>query len=263
MSLSQRPGAVRPGSFGQSSRDGEPRAQAIKVLVVDRHPIVADGLRACFAQHSDIEFAGALQDAAHIVDEVTARRPDVVLVDLDLGEVDGLEVVKAVLRTRLPIVAVVFSDQRSRVGAALQAGAMGFVLKCATGEEIVSAIRQARSGVTSMSPQLSPLTVTPLPRAQIRSVLSGRELDVLRLVAEGHTNAEIGRRLFVAETTVKTHLQRIFAKLHVSDRAAAVATALATGLLVAGPDGFGGQVYSFRPHNVAVMPLRQQAVGGS
>ncbi|WP_086822887.1 response regulator transcription factor [Allokutzneria sp. NRRL B-24872] len=242
MSLHTPPPDLRPRDHACTCSREETQDTRLRVLAVDRHPVVAEGLRACFTRHPDFTFVGAVGGGARVVDQVCAARPDVVLVDIDLGEVDGIEVIKAVLRTRLPVVVVVFSDNQARAGAALEAGAMGFVLKTAAPEELISAVRQARSGVAAMPSQLLPVPgrMPRLRRQESRSVLSGRELDVLRLVAEGLTNAEIGRRLFVAETTVKTHLQRVFSKLHVSDRAAAVANALSNGLLIPGPEGFGG-----------------------
>ncbi|MGH8921153.1 MAG: LuxR C-terminal-related transcriptional regulator, partial [Actinomycetes bacterium] len=157
--------------------------------------------------------------------------PDVVLIDLDLGADDGVELIATLVERYGKSAVLVVSDQITRLVTAVKSGAKGFLIKTSSVEEIVSAVHQVAAGSTPVSAPLLPLLLSEVHDPRHRN-LSAREREVLQLVAQGRTNAVIAKALFLSEATVKTHLRRIFGKLQVTDRASAVATAIAAGGLV-------------------------------
>jgi DNA-binding NarL/FixJ family response regulator len=207
----------------------------ISLLIVDDHPVVRDGLRALFTGDDEFEVVGEAADGRRAVAMAEARRPDVVLMDLRMPDGDGVTAIRE-LAERLPEVRVLVLttyDTDSDVLPAIEAGATGFLLKDAPRDELIRAVRAAAAGESVLAPSVATRLVGQV-RAPAEEPLSARELDVLRLIARGATNREAAARLFVSEATVKTHLLHIYAKLGVNDRAAAVATAYETGLLVPG-----------------------------
>ena len=204
----------------------------VRVLVVDDHPVVRSGLRALLEAQDDLEVVGEAADGAQALVAVAADPPDVVLVDLRMPRLDGVALIER-LRERHPTVrALVLTtyDADADIVRAVEAGATGYLLKDAPREELFRAVRAAARG----EPVLAPAVAQRLMRragAPRAPVPTGRELDVLRLVAQGLTNRAIARRLEVSEATVKTHLVHAFAKLGVDDRTAAVTAALERGLL--------------------------------
>jgi DNA-binding NarL/FixJ family response regulator len=202
----------------------------IRVLVVDDHPVVRAGLRGMLAAHPDIEVAGEASSAAEAVTAVLAHQPDVVLMDLRMPGADGVQATRLVL-ARQPtcrVVVLTTYDNDADILHAVEAGATGYLLKDATPAELAQAIRAAAAGGSVLAPSVAAKLVS---RLRSPPLLSPREVEVLRLVSTGQTNAEIGRALFISEATVKTHLLRAFGKLGVSDRTAAVTSALALGIL--------------------------------
>jgi DNA-binding NarL/FixJ family response regulator len=202
----------------------------IRVVVVDDHPVVRAGLRGMLAPHPDIEVAGEASSAAGAVTAVLEHRPDVVLMDLRMPGTDGVQATRLVLarQPRCRVVVLTTYDNDADILHAVEAGASGYLLKDASPEELARAIRAAAAGGSVLAPSVAAKLVS---RLRSPPVLSPREIEVLRLVSTGQTNAEIGRALFISEATVKTHLLRAFSKLSVSDRTAAVTAALALGIL--------------------------------
>ncbi|MGP9017974.1 response regulator [Streptomyces sp. BR1] len=203
----------------------------ITVMLVDDHPVVREGLSSMLQSAEGVSVvgqAGSGEEAVAMVDKLT---PDIVLLDLRMGGMDGVETTGHLLRvspdTKVVIVTTYESD--TDILRAVEAGAAGYLLKGSSRDDLVNAVKAAARGETVLTPSLAP----KLFRARVVEppALSDREREVLQLVSLGLTNADIGRRLFISEATVKTHLLRSFKKLSVSDRTAAVITALERGLL--------------------------------
>jgi DNA-binding NarL/FixJ family response regulator len=202
----------------------------IRVLAVDDHPLVRAGLRAMLASAAGIEVVAEASSAAEAVAAARAHEPDVVLMDLRMPGGDGAHATALVLaeRPRCRVIILTTFDNEADIVRAVEAGATGYVLKDATREELVRAIRAAADGKITLAPSVAAKLVT---RMQSPAGLSQREIEVLALVSVGRTNAQIGRVLLVSEATVKTHLARAFGKLGVGDRTAAVTTAIERGIL--------------------------------
>ena len=205
----------------------------IRVLLVDDHPVVRAGLAGILQAEPDVEVVGEAASATEAVAVARALTPDVILMDLRMPGGDGVTATAGVLTaaptTRVVVLTTYESD--ADILRAVEAGAAGYLLKDASRAELVSAIRAAARGETVLAPSVATRLVDRMRRPQPADSLSPREVEVLRLVARGLSNAEIGRELYISEATVKTHLLRSFAKLGVSDRTAAVTTAIAAGHL--------------------------------
>lgn len=203
----------------------------IKVMIVDDHPIVRAGLLGMLAGEDDLTVVGEAGSADEAVAAARRLLPDVVLMDLRMPGGDGVSATTGVLAAAPSARVVVLTTYESDTDIlrAVEAGAAGYLLKDAARTDLVAAIRAAARGETVLAPSVATKLVNRMRRPQPADALSPRELEVLRLVAKGLSNAEIGRELFISEATVKTHLLRTFAKLGVSDRTAAVTTALAAG----------------------------------
>jgi len=204
----------------------------IRVLLVDDHPVVRAGLTGILEAEDGIEVAGEAASAAEAVTAARAVRPDVVLMDLRMPGGDGVAATAAVLKevpaTRVLVLTTYESD--SDILRAIEAGATGYLLKDAGRGELVKAIRAAARGETVLAPAVATRIVDRMRRPLPADALSPREVEVLRLVARGLSNPEIGRELSISEATVKTHLLRTFHKLGVSDRTAAVTNFFGTSL---------------------------------
>ncbi len=204
----------------------------VRVLIVDDHPVVREGLRGMLESDPAITVAGEAGSGEEAVARAAALTPDVVLMDLRMPGGDGVSATTRILAARPEIRVIVLTTYETDqdIVRAVEAGAAGYLLKDTSRADLLAAITAATRGETVLSPSVATKLVTRL-RAPAATALSRRETEVLALVARGLTNAEIGKALFISETTVKTHLLRIFTKLGVSDRTAAVTTALARGLL--------------------------------
>jgi DNA-binding NarL/FixJ family response regulator len=207
----------------------------IRLLIVDDHPIVRDGLRGVFDDDPDFEVVGEAADGAEAVDRAAALAVDVALMDLRMPRIGGVEAI-GLLHERAPGVRVLVLttyDSDADVLPAIEAGATGYLLKDAPRDELVRAVRAAHLGQAVLAPSVAQklLGHVRAPAPAVPDVLTDRELEVLRLVAAGTTNKEAARALFISEATVKTHLLHLYAKLGVRDRAAAVAAAYKSGLL--------------------------------
>jgi DNA-binding NarL/FixJ family response regulator len=209
----------------------------IRVMLADDHPVVREGLRGMLAAERDIEVVAQAASGTEAIAMAARHQPDVVLMDLRMPGGDGVEATTAILDAAPGVRVVVLTtyETDADIVRAVEAGAVGYLLKDTPIAELSNAIRAAARGETVLAPSVAGRLVTHVRRPR-RDVLSGRETEVLALVARGLTNAEIGGRLFIGEATVKTHLLRSFAKLGVSDRTAAVTHAIALGVISAGPD---------------------------
>jgi DNA-binding NarL/FixJ family response regulator len=203
----------------------------IKVMIVDDHPIVRAGLAGILAGEDDLTVVGEASSADEAVTAARVLEPDVVLMDLRMSGGDGVTATAGVLAAvpTARVVVLTTYETDADILRAVEAGAAGYLLKDVARGDLVSAIRAAARGETVLAPSVATRLVDRMRKPNPADSLSPRELEVLRLVARGLSNADIGRELYIAEATVKTHLLRAFAKLGVSDRTAAVTTALAAG----------------------------------
>jgi DNA-binding NarL/FixJ family response regulator len=207
----------------------------LRLVVVDDHPVVRDGLRGMLAGQADFEIVGEAASGAEALTVVDAVRPDVVLTDLRMPEPSGGALIRLLLE-RVPtarVLVLTTHDTDSDVLPAVEAGAIGYLLKDAPREELFRAVRAAARGETVLSPSVAALLLSHIrPHSRpAETRLSAREREVLTLIAQGRTNRETAAALYISEATVKTHLQHIYAKLEVPDRAAAVSAAHQRGIL--------------------------------
>jgi DNA-binding NarL/FixJ family response regulator len=203
----------------------------IRVLVADDHAVVRDGLEQLVRSADDLEFVGGAGDGGEAVDLAVAHGPDVVLMDLSMPGVDGIEATRR-LAKRVPEAQVVvltsFSD-RGRIMGALDAGAVGYLLKDATPEELLEGIRAAARGESPLDPKAA-RALLQAHVDQEEEPLRGREREVLALVAAGHPNKIIARRLGISEKTVKAHLTSVYRQIGVTDRVQAALWAREHGI---------------------------------
>lgn len=216
----------KPGRVAEES--------SIGVLLVDDHEVVREGLRAMLSRYPDIDVVGEAEDGSAALRLSKSLDPDVILLDLRMGDTQGMDVIREVSQSesekpRLLVLTV--HDDDEIVLEAVRGGAHGYVLKDATREELVSAIRRVAAGGEYFDSVVVRALMKGEQKSERTDSLSDRELDVLRLLASGFTNKEIAEQLFVSSDTVKTHLASIYRKLSVSDRTHAVAVALRQGLL--------------------------------
>ncbi|GAB7192194.1 response regulator transcription factor [Kineococcus sp. NUM-3379] len=207
---------------------------ALRLLLVDDHPVVRDGLRGMLSAEPGFEVVGEAADGAEAVAQVDALAPDVVLMDLRMPRMGGVEALRVLAgRPRRTAVLVLTTyDTDDDVASAIAAGATGYLLKDVPRADLVRAVRAAARGQSTLAPPVATRLLGRM-RGPVPEPLSGREVEVLRLVADGCTNREAARRLSISEATVKTHLVHVYGKLGVGDRAAAVAAGYERGLLAA------------------------------
>jgi DNA-binding NarL/FixJ family response regulator len=204
----------------------------ITILLVDDHPVVRAGLRGMLEAELDLRVVGEAASGAEAVVAAAALAPDVILMDLRMPGGDGASATERILRSgsRSRIVVLTTYESDADILRAVEAGASGYLLKDASRGDLATAVRAAARGETVLAPSVAGKLLRQV-RQPAQPGLSPREIEVLGLVARGLTNADIGRELHISEATVKTHLLRIFSKLDVADRTAAVTTAMARGLL--------------------------------
>ncbi len=204
----------------------------VRVLVADDHPIVREGIVSIIGAAAGLEVVGQASNGSEAVALAGALQPDVVLMDLRMPVMDGVEATRAIHRAAPRVVVVVLTTYESDADilSAIEAGATGYLLKAAPKEELVAGVRAAAAGQVALAPSVATALVnrvqTPPPAR-----LTAREVEVLRLVAEGLSNSQIGTRLVISEATVKTHLLRLYEKLGVNDRTRAVTLAMERGIL--------------------------------
>jgi DNA-binding NarL/FixJ family response regulator len=216
----------------------------IRVLLVDDQPLVLAGLGRILGPDPDLEVVGECMDGAAVAEAVERLRPDVVLMDVRMKQVDGAEATRRLAAEpgAPPVLILTTFDDDELVAAALSAGAAGFIVKDAPGEDLVRATKEVAAGRSWLDPGvtgqvLDHYRATALPHADASArleELTERERDVLRLVARGDTNLEIAGALHVSEATVKSHISHVFTKLGLRDRPAAIVFAYEHGLVAPG-----------------------------
>ena len=204
----------------------------VRLLIADDHPIVRAGFEGMLAEKPDLEVVGEAGNGEEAVRLADQLRPDVVLMDLRMPEVDGVEAIGRIKEEHphVHILVLTTYDSDADILRAIEAGATGYLLKDTPREELFRAIRAAARGEPVLAPSV---TARLMQRAKSPSqaALSGREIEVLELVARGRSNRELAKDLHLSEATVKSHLIHIFDKLSVADRTAAVTVALERGIL--------------------------------
>lgn len=199
----------------------------IRVFLVDDHLVVRAGLRALLNTQPDVEVVGEASSGEGAATAIPSASPDLVMMDLDMGNgMHGAEAIKRLRSDGVDVPVLVFTtyDTDADVVRAVDAGAIGYLLKDSTPDEIFGAVRGAVAGRSVLSPTVASRLVQQMQRPQ--EALTARESELLSLLAEGMTNRELGKALFISEATVKTHLGHIYAKLGVDTRSAAVSVAL-------------------------------------
>ena len=192
----------------------------IRVLVADDHPVVRHGLCTMLEIEDDIVVVGRAADGEEAVAQALDTRPDIILMDVQMPNVDGIEAMRRIRAEDPDARVIVLTTYRDEdyIFPSLRAGARGYLLKDSSREELADAIRAVHRGESLLDPQIA-------DQAKSREGLTARELEVLELMAAQHSNAQIAEKLFVSENTVKTHVSNILAKMGCNDRAAAVLTA--------------------------------------
>lgn len=204
----------------------------ITLMLVDDHPVVREGLRGMLEAEPDFTVVGEAGSGEEAMVLRRVREPDVILMDIRMPGLDGVAATRKVL-AEAPgqrILMLTTYETDSEILSAVEAGAAGYLLKDASRAQLVEAVRAASRGETVLAPSVAQSLIRRV-RTPSTPQLSAREVEVLRHVARGGTNADIGRALYISEATVKTHLLRVFSKLDVSDRTAAVTTAMKLGFL--------------------------------
>ncbi len=210
--------------------------RTIRVVIADDHPVVREGLAAMLEREPDLEVVGEARDGQEAIERVAALRPDVVLMDLQMPRVDGVEAIRQIREHHSGVHVLVLTtyDDDESILRGVEAGARGYLLKDAPRDELFRAVRAVARGESLLQPAVATRLLNRVARKSAPpapDVLTERELDVLRLLARGAANKEIGVELHISESTVKTHVANIFQKLSVSDRTEAVTVALQRGLI--------------------------------
>jgi DNA-binding NarL/FixJ family response regulator len=205
----------------------------VRILVADDHPMLREGLVAVLSTQPDFEVVGEAADGAEVVRLAGALRPDVILLDLEMPGVDGVEALEGLRDAGSEAHAIVFTayDTDERILGALRAGARGYLLKGASRQEIFDAVRTVHAGGSLLEPGVTTRLLDHVREGEQREPLTPRELEVMSLISEGLHNSEIAARLFVTERTVKFHVSSILAKLGADNRTEAVAIATRRGLI--------------------------------
>ena len=211
----------------------EPVLPPIRIILVDDHAIVREGVRAILETHDDLQVVGEFANGNEALDAVAALKPDLALVDLKMPGLSAVETIRELCKRASGIRVLVFTSfgEDSLIRATLDAGASGFLIKDALKDDLVHAIRSVAAGQPYLAPaaqrQLMELLRKP---AETRDELTGRETEVLKLIAEGLSNKQIARRLNLTEGTVKGYVSQVLAKLHLEDRTQAALHAVRIGL---------------------------------
>ncbi|WP_066900384.1 response regulator transcription factor [Mycolicibacterium houstonense] len=212
-------------------------ATEVDVLLVDDQDLVRSGLRRILRRKDGFTIIAECADGDEVPDAVARYRPDVVVMDLRMKRVDGIEATRRLTAADgPPVLALTTFNDDELLSGALRAGANGFVLKDSSAEELIRAVRAVAQGDSYLDPAVTSRVLTTYrksaePRHAAVGDLTARELDVLRLIAKGHSNAEIADQLSISGLTVKSHIGHIFIKLDLRDRAAAIIHAYDTGLV--------------------------------
>ena len=214
----------------------------IRVLLVDDHAIVRDGIRSLLRTQSDIRVVGEAGNGQEAVSSAASLAPDVILMDLEMPDMDGIEATRRILAKQPQVRILVLTSfaAEDKVFPAIKAGAMGYLLKDSDSEELVRAVHQVHQGESSLHPKIArmvlremcaePRPTHPPEQSLLVDPLTEREIEVLKLVARGLSNEEIAEQLVITEGTVRTHVSNILGKLHLASRTQATLYALREGL---------------------------------
>jgi len=210
--------------------------ETIRVLITDDHLVVRKGLTALLATKEDIEVVGEATNGKEAIEKVKELSPDVILMDLVMPEMDGVQAIKQIVAefpdTKILVMTSFATDDM--VFPAIKSGALGYLLKDSTPEELIGAIRQVYRGEPSLHPKIARKVLMEISNPTVNTPsedpLTERELGVLKSIAKGMSNQEIGLALSISETTVRTHVSRILSKLHLASRTQAALYALKEGL---------------------------------
>ncbi len=209
----------------------------VRILVADDHPLTRDGIKAALALDAEFEVVAEARDGQEAVSLAEEVKPDVVLMDVRMPVLGGIRATQTISRTvpNARVVMLTVEETQARVGEAIQAGAAGYLLKDIDAHELARAVHLAAEGSAVSHPNLTRQFIEEIRQLtrgeQSVSTLSGREVEVLQMIAYGSTNREVAEALHISPQTVKTYLERIFTKLGVSDRTRAVAVALKHGIV--------------------------------
>ncbi|MBI4306956.1 MAG: response regulator transcription factor [Chloroflexi bacterium] len=208
----------------------------ISVLIADDHPIVRHGIASVLAGTRDLSVVGVAEDGAEAVEMALKTRPDVVVIDLQMGKVGGISAT-AEIKSKLPeteIIVLTTFDSEELIFGALEAGACAYLLKSAPPEDLVNAIRAARRGESILAPRIAAKVIGRVVAGRSPAgELSAREIEVLRLMARGYSNSEIAAALVIGASTVKTHVEHIYGKLGARNRLGAVLEGTKRGIISA------------------------------
>jgi NarL family two-component system response regulator LiaR len=204
-------------------------AQTIQVMLVDDHNVVRSGLATFLRAYEDLELVGEAKNGLEALNLCHKKKPDVILMDLMMPEMDGIAATRAILADYpdIKIIAMTSFEEEQLVQGVLAAGAISYLIKNVTSDELAKAIREAASGRSTLSPEAARVLVQATrPTTQPAWDLTEREREVLNLVVQGHSNQQIAETLFISLATVKAHISSILAKLQLSSRAEAIAYAI-------------------------------------
>ena len=211
--------------------------ESMKILIADDHPVVREGISAMLNRQPDIEVVGEAENGRECVEKTRELRPDIVLMDLRMPEMDGVEAMRQIAATNPEVRFIVLTtyDNDEYIFKGIEAGARAYLLKDSPREELFKAIRAVHRGESLIQPVVAGKVLDRFAelsrQVQAPEALSDREVEVVKLIAEGTANKEIAVSLHISESTVKTHIQTIFQKLGVSDRTGAVTQAIRKGII--------------------------------
>ena len=204
-------------------------SQIIRVMLVDDHNVVRSGLATFLRAYEDLELVGEARNGLEALDLCRQSKPDVILMDLMMPEMDGIQATRAILAgcPEIKVIAMTSFEDEKLVQGVLAAGAISYLLKNVTADELAKAIREAASGRSTLSPEAARVLVQATrPAKQSWSDLTEREMEVLNLVVQGHSNQQIADAMVISLATVKAHISSILSKLQVSSRSEAIAYAI-------------------------------------
>ena len=208
----------------------------IRILIADDHPLIRDGLRTLLSTEPDLDLVGEAVDGAEAVEKANSLLPDLILMDLIMPQKDGSQAINEIKQRHpdIPILVLTSFSEEDKVFPAIRAGALGYLLKDASPDELLKAIHDVYRGIPSLHPHIALQLLRdinhPSESAQAETTLSEREMDVLKLVAQGLTNHEIAEKMVLSDWTVRTHVRNILTKLHLANRTQAALFALRKGI---------------------------------
>ncbi len=208
--------------------------RTIKVLIVDDQVLICDGIAKLLEGEKEIEVVGKAYGGQEAIEKAEQLNPDIILMDIRMPDIDGISATKAI-KTKNPsiqVIAISVYEEDSLIMEMFRAGAVGYILKDISLENLVNAIKNVYRGTTMINPRISRKLLNLLSQNQnLGEVLTPRELEILREVAKGKSNKEIGETLYISESTVKTHISNIFQKLGIKNRSEAILYAIKKGIL--------------------------------